>query len=475
MDANLIKKYHQELVFNYAEYPTCDHWDYNYGSSEYKNALSDWMNNNQNEEIFFYVHVPFCEELCYFCTCSKYITKDYSTVSDYLHEFLSKEIDLLFSHLESIKQTLNVKTLFFGGGSPTFFSKKDLKILVDKLRNNFDFDNLGYFTIEIDPRRVDEERLLYNHEICGANRLSFGLQDFDPDVQRRINRVQPPEIFEKILTTKVRNVYKTIAFDLLIGLPGQNVKTMEKTCDQIIELQPTIVQLSLMAYKPWIAKYQIKMLDEGPLPDFLDRREMLHVIHSKLEKAGYVRVGFECYALPDEKMTKAYNEGTAHYGAAGHQTGGRVNFVAVGSSSKSNFGDEYYSQNYYDLKSYKNSLKEKQFPILRGMKLKKDDQIRQYVTQQLRSYFRVDFKYIEKHYGIIATEYFKKEIDILQEYIDDGLLEISEDNIKLSSIGRDFSQNITNVFDAYDPPEKSFSARLKTIKKSKEKQAKLLG
>ena len=472
LDANLIKKYHQDIIYNYAEYPTCDHWSYDYNSDDYKKSLVDWLPKNKDKPIFFYVHIPFCEELCWFCTFSKFITSDYEEIKDYL-KYLYKEIDLLFNYLNENKIKLNVGIVYFGGGSPTILNREDLKNLVDRLKSLFDWSKVVNFTVEIDPRRVDEDRLLYNHKMCGANRISFGMQDFDPNVQRRVNRIQPAELFKKILTKKVREAYKTIAFDLLIGQPGQTTETMSKTCDQIIELQPTLVQLSLMAYKPWVAKHQIKMLTEGPLPDFLERKELLEVIHKKLKVAGYIRTGFECYSLPDDSMTKAFREGTAHYGASGHQTGGRVNFVAVGSSSKSNLGDDYYAQNFYDLKSYKKCLDKGEFPIFRGMKLSKDDKIRQHATQQLRSYFRIDFKQFERNFKINSKEYFGKEIEYLGEMIEDGLVVLSNDGIEMTELGRDFSQNITNVFDIYDPPTKSYNARFKTIEKAKSDQAKV--
>jgi oxygen-independent coproporphyrinogen III oxidase len=473
LDANLIKKYHQDIVYNYAEYPTCDHWSCDFNSEDHKKSLVDWLPENKDKPIFFYVHIPFCEQLCWFCTCSKSITNEYEEVKDYL-KYLYKEIDLLFDFLGENKIKLNVQTVFFGGGSPTILNREDLKGLVGKLRGLFDFSKVVNFTVESDPRRVDEDRLLYNHEVCGANRISFGMQDFDPEVQRRVNRVQPAELFKNILTKKVREVYKTIAFDLLIGQPGQTVETMSKTCDQVVELQPTLVQLSLMAYKPWVAKYQLKMLDEGPLPDFLERKELLEVIHEKLNAAGYIRTGFECYSLPDDQMTKAFRDGTAHYGASGHQTGGKVNFVAVGSSAKGNLGDDYYSQSYYDLPSYKKCLDRGALPIFRGMKLSKDDKIRQHATQQFRSYFKLDFKQFEKIFQINPKEYFNKEIEYLGEMIEDGLVVISDEGIEMTELGRDFSQNISNVFDKYDPPTKSYSERLATIKNAKLAQSKVV-
>tara|TARA_Y100001970_G_scaffold294347_1_gene451155 strand:- start:12188 stop:13633 length:1446 start_codon:yes stop_codon:yes gene_type:complete len=473
LNANLIKKYHQDLVFNYSEYPTKDHWSFKFNSDDYKNALVDWLKRNNKKPIFFYVHIPFCEQLCWFCTCSKIITKDYEKVKDYL-TYLYKEIDLLFDHLNKNNIKLNVETVFFGGGSPTILNREDLKNLVDKLKNLFDWSKVVNFTVESDPRRVDEDRLIYNHKVCGANRISFGMQDLDPNVQRRVNRIQPAELFKNILTEEVRKVYKEIAFDLLIGQPGQTVETMSNTCDQMIELRPTLVQLSLMAYKPWVAKYQIQMLAEGPLPDFLERKEILEVINQKLQKAGYIRTGFECYSLPTSPTTKAFNEGTLHYGASGHQTGGRVNFVAVGSSSMSNLGNDYYAQNFYDLNSYKKSLTKNLLPVFRGMKLSEDDKIRQHATQQLRSYFKIDYKNFMDNFKIDAKKYFSKEIEQLDEMVKDGLVVINDNEISLTYTGRDFTQNISNIFDKYDPPGKSYTERLATIQKAKAEQAKVI-
>ena len=473
LNTDLIKKYHQDLVFNYAEYPTKDHWSFDCKDNFYKNALLDWLPKNKDKKIFFYVHIPFCEQLCWFCTCSKFITKDYERVKEYLG-YLFREIDTLFNFLQKNNITLNVGSVFFGGGSPTILNREDLKSLVDKLKSLFDWSKVDFFTVESDPRRVDEERLIYNHEVCGANRISFGMQDFDEEVQRRVNRIQPSYLFDKILTPRVRKVYKEIAFDLLIGQPGQTPEGMEKTCDEILRLKPTLVQLSLMAYKPWVAKYQVQMVAEGPLPDFLERKNLLEVIHRKLKNGGYVRTGFECYSLPNSPMTKAFKEGEAHYGASGHQTGGRVNFIAVGSSSMSNLGNDYYVQNFYDLPSYKKAIDEGHLPCFRGLKLDMDDKIRQHATQQIRSYFKIDYANFKDQFKIDFKEYFNEEIKYLDEMLKDGLVIIKEDGILLTEIGQDFTQNIMNIFDKYDPPNKTYKERLETIKKSKKAQADIL-
>ena len=469
----LQRKYHQNLVFNYSEYPTLDHWDHEYRSKKYVDSLIDWFPGNNDKGIFFYVHIPFCEQLCWFCTCSKFITKQYDLVKDYLID-LHKEIDLLFNILKKNNIKLNVKTIYFGGGSPTILNKEDLKILVDKLKLNFDFNNVDEFTIETDPRRVDEERLIYNSKVCGTNRISFGMQDFDPEVQRRVNRVQPFELFDNLLTDEVRKHYKTIAFDLLVGQPGQTRETMIKTCDQIIQLKPTLIQTSLMAYKPWLNKASIRMVEDGPLPDFMERKELLDIIDQKLKKAGYVRVAFESYALPSDNIVKELKEKKVHYGAAGTQSGGRVNFVGVGTSTKGNLGDDYYHQNHYDLKAYKKCLDKGVFPIFRGMKLSKDDKIRQRATQQLRTYWEINYKEFNEMFEIDTKEYFKKEIASLKEMVEDGIVEITDETIKITELGRDLAQFITNRFDAYDPPETTYQERLAIIKNAKESQKKFL-
>ena len=211
--------------------------------------------------------------------------------------------------------------------------------------------------------------------------------------------------------------------------------------------------------------------DTSCSPDFLERKELLDVINDKLDKAGYERVAFESYALPDDPMAIEARKGQIHYGASGTQTGGRVNFVGVGSSTKGNLGDEYYSQNHYDLGTYKKFIDKNLFPVFRGMKLSNDDKIRQHATQQLRTYWKIDFSDFKKRFGIDCNKYFSKEIANLSEMETDGLVKIFNDKIEITHVGKDFAQFITNRFDPYDPPEKSYNDRLATINKAKRAQA----
>ena len=463
LSADIVKKYHQELVFNYSEYPTKNNWSYQFNDKEYKASLVDWIGRNKNEPILFYVHTPFCEQLCYFCLCSKEITKDYKHVKNYLYNYLFKEIDLLFKFLEEKKINLNVKEIYFGGGSPTYYKPEDFKALVDKMKSKFDFSNVGDFTVEIDPRRVDEEKLLYYNK-CGVNRLSFGVQEFDLEVQKRINRVQPAELFQSVLTKKVREKFNTFNFDLLVGLPGQTNESMEKTMDKVIDLKPPQIQPMLLAYKPWVRKYQIKMVKDGPLPDFFDRKELFKIVTDRLSKAGYKRAGFETYVLPDDPIDKAMKEKKAYFNSLGVQKGAATNFVAVGSSGQGVLGDEYYSQNYYSMSLYQKSLDEGKLPIYRGMKVSKDDRIRRHIMNDVRTYFKINFKEVENKFKIVFADYFKDELGSFDEHIKDGLIIISDKEFIVTELGTNFAPQIANVFDKYDPPSTTYEQRLKKIR-----------
>lgn len=464
ISADLIKKYHQDIVFNYDDYPAKDNWSYEFKSEEYKKSLVDWLENNQNEPIIFYVHTPFCEQLCYFCLCSKVITNNYESALDYLYNYLFKEIDLLFDFLKQKKLKLNVKEIYFGGGSPTFYKAEDFEKLTDKLKKCFDFNKVGDFTVEIDPRRVDEKKLLH-YSKCGVNRLSFGVQEFDLEVQKRVNRVQPAELFESLLTEKVRNKFNTFNFDLLIGLPGQTETSLKVTMDKLVKIKPPQVQPMLLAYKPWVGKQQVRMVKDGPLPDFYDRKKLFEVAIKELEAAGYKRAGFETYVLPGDPIDEAMKNKEAVYNSLGVQKGAATNFIAIGSSAKSSLGMDYYAQNYYSLNLYKECLNKGNLPIYRGTKLTKDDKIRRYLVNVIRTYFQVDYTDFKKRFDINFKEYFSDQINFLKEHEKDGLVKIFDDKIKITNEGENFAPQIANVFDKYDPPTSSYSKRLDKIKK----------
>lgn len=445
-DANLLKKYHQSLVFDYTEYPTKANWDQSFGSSKYQESLVEWIGKNPKKPILFYVHTPFCEQLCYFCLCSKEITQNYENVKKYLYDYLFKEMDMLFNLLEKNNLKLNVKEIYFGGGSPTYYKKEEFEKLTEKLKSSFDFSKVGDWTVEIDPRRVDEDKLLF-YKDCGVNRISFGVQDFDRKVQERINRIQPPELLDSLLTDKIRKSYPAFNFDLLVGLPGQTVESVSNTIDEVVKLRPTQLQTMMMHYKPNTRKYMINMLRDGPLPDFYDRKILYNLVDEKLIKAGYKRTGYESYALPGDPIEKAYNKKQTLYASLGSQKGEATNFVAVGSSAHGSLADDYYSQNFYEQNLYRKALDDNKFPIYRGIKLSDNDKIRRDVVKTLRTYFEIDFNEFEEKFKINFKEYFKDSLENLQEHSKDELVIIDKNKIKITELGNQFAPVVCNAFD----------------------------
>lgn len=451
-NANLIKKYHGNLVYDYTEYPTKGIWTEKFGHDEYKNAICDWFPKNKTAPVLFYVHTPFCEQLCNFCLCSKEITRDYEKVKDYLYNYLAKEIDLLEDHLINNKINFNFKEIYFGGGSPTYYRDEEFKFLINRLKKFINFKDLGDFTIEVDPRRVDEEKLVFYHEM-GLNRLSFGIQDFDPGVQEEINRHQPSSLLDKLMTPRIRKLFPVINFDLLIGLPRQNVNTISNTIKEVVRLKPSQLQTMYVHYKPGTRKYMIKMVRNEPMLDFFDRKAVFQKASEILIKSGYERAGFESYALPTDPLAKSMHEKKAVYNSLGTQKGAAINFIAVGSSAHGVLNEQYYFQNYYEQDLYKKALDQGKFPIYRGLKMTPDDVIRREVIRHIRTFFNIEFDFFEKKYPYKFQNYFEKELKNLKVMECDGLLNIKEKNIVLTPLGEHFSPQIANVFDIYNDQE----------------------
>ncbi len=457
-DIKLLKKYHTTLVNDYTEYPTKSHWDEGFGEDAYKKNLVKWISKNPEKKILFYVHTPFCEQLCYFCLCSKQITQDYEKVKNYLYNYLFKEIDLLKNFIEKNKIKLNVNEIYFGGGSPTYYKEEEFKNLVNKLKELFDFKNVDDFSVEIDPRRVDDKKLLFYNE-HGVNRLSFGIQDFDNAVQTEINRIQPPELVSKLLTEEVRSKFNAINFDLLIGLPAQTVSSIDKTIEKVAKLKPTQIQTMYMHYKPQTRKYMIKMLRNVQLPDFYDRKAIFSKASEKLLSSGYNRAGFESYALPNDILSKSMDQGKAYYASLGTQKGDVTNFVAVGSSAHGCLGNDVYFQNFYEQNLYMDALDNNKFPIYRGMVLSTDDKIRQLIVKTIRTYFKISFEEINEKFKINFLDYFSSELKLLKNFEKDGLLNISNKDFNLTEVGQHFSPQVANVFDKYNRLEIDFVER----------------
>ena len=446
-NVNLLKKYHNSLIFDYTEYPTKGNWKTTFSENDYVAGIADWLHKTPEESALLYVHTPYCEELCYFCLCSKEITRDYEKVKDYLYNYLVPEIRLLKEKFDSIGILPKFKEIYFGGGSPTYYREEDFKYLVEELAGLFDLKMIESWTVEIDPRRVDKERLKFYHSL-GVNRLSFGIQDFDPVVQQEINRIQPPSLVAELLDDEIRGLFPAINFDLLIGLPKQTVKGVEETMSRVVELRPTQLQTMYMHYKPDIRKYMTRMVRNGPLPDFYDRKALFLKASETLTSGGYRRAGFESYALPGDELEASIADGKAYYNSLGTQRGAARNFIALGSSAHGVFGNTYV-QNFYEMEHYRAKISEGKLPVYRGYTMSDDDIVRRQVINQLRTYFKVFFESYENILGVGFESYFAKELETLKEFENDGLVNISSTAITMTELGQHFSPQICEVFDSY--------------------------
>lgn len=449
---NLLKKYIKPLVFDYTEYPTKAFWHESNDSLTYEEALKDWLVNQEGDEnSLFYVHTPFCEQLCYFCLCSKEITSDYEKVKSYLYDVLFKEIDMLVATFKKIGKSPNFREIYFGGGSPTYYKDPEFKALRKKMELLIDFNEIDSWTVEVDPRRVDTNKLKFYHS-QGVNRLSFGIQDFDLDVQKEINRIQTPELVNNLLTDEIRKLFPVINFDLLIGLPRQTISSITKTINEVVKLKPSQLQTMYVHYKPDTRRYMTNMVKNVPLPDFYDRRAIFLKAKDDLTEFGYKRAGFESYSLNDDELTQAIEDKKAYYNSLGTQKGAANNFIAVGSSAHGSFG-RYYFQNFYERNLYTKSIEEGNFPIYRGFKLSNEDILRRDIIKTIRTYFEISFKDYEKNMTKSFIEHFKNEMILLKTAEKDGLLNINDNGFKLTDLGQHLSPHICEIFDEYNSRE----------------------
>ena len=443
-DLNLLKKYDVH-AFDYIEYPHKSFWNKKIEDKDIIDSLEKVCDSG--ESIMLYVHIPFCEQLCMFCICHRQITKDYEVAINYLKNSLFKEIDLYKNISDRVGKKFNIKEVYFGGGSPTFLREKEFILLKDKLKLITNFDDLNQFSVEIDPRRVDENKLLFYSD-QGVNKISFGIQDFDRTVQEKINRIQPASIIKNLLTDRVREKFRSINFDLLIGLPGQTKKSISDTIGETINLRPDRIALAYLAYNPDFHPHQRHMMMKELLPDFYRRKEIFIEALNKLLDSNYIRTGFEHFAVPDDDVTKSLEKRRAYYNSFGTTTGDCKNILALGRSSYSTIGENIYFQNHYNQKEYQTKLENNKIPIERGWILNKNDIIRREVIKQIRTYFDVDFKKIFNQYNI-DENYFTKEFDILKEFQNDKLLNFEKDRLKLTEEGKHFSNLVSSVFDTY--------------------------
>jgi len=425
----------------YTSYPTADRFVEAFSAADYGHALVQ-RRTGVTTPLSLYVHIPFCESLCYYCACNKIITKHHNRSASYLR-YLGREIDL---HTAQLGQGQTVTQLHLGGGTPTFLSDEELGELMAMLRRSFTLAPGGEYSIEIDPRTVDADRLAALSQL-GFNRLSFGVQDFDADVQKAVHRVQP---FEQVrdLMAQAREVgFDSINMDLIYGLPRQTPESFARTLEQVLQLRPDRIALYAYAHLPERFKPQ-RRIHSADLPGAAAKVAMLAQSLAAFSEAGYVYIGMDHFALPHDALAVAKRQGRLHRNFQGYSTQPDCDLIGLGVSAIGRIGATY-SQNAKTMEEYCDHLDQGRLPVVRGLALNRDDLARRAVIMALMCQGQVIFESIELAWLLDFRSYFSAELEQLRELADAGLVVLDESGIEVTAQGWFFVRAVAMVFDRY--------------------------
>ncbi len=440
-DEALIKRYNQSGP-RYTSYPTAVQFDEAFGLDDYKAAAQ--RSNDSGRGLSLYFHIPFCDTVCFFCACNKVWTRDRSKAAPYLQR-LFKEIELqspLFDPKRKVEQ------LHWGGGTPTFINNDEMKQLMDKTRQHFNLydDDSGEYSIEIDPREASRESVKLLRQL-GFNRMSLGVQDFDPKVQKAVNRIQTQAETFEVLEGAREAGFMSVNVDLIYGLPLQTEKGFINTLDRVLEAEPDRFSIFNYAHMPSMFPTQKKM-NEADMPSSDEKLAILQATTERLLEAGYVYIGMDHFAKPDDELAIAQRNETLYRNFQGYSTHAECDLVGMGATSISLINNTY-AQKRKGLDDYYTAIDAGELAVFRGVELSEDDELRRDVITGLISHFHLNFSKIEHQWKINFKEYFAKEIVNLQPMIEDGLISLTEDDLYVSAKGRLLIRNICMVFDAY--------------------------
>lgn len=426
----------------YTSYPTAVEFDNQFSLEDYYQQIIE--SNKAKRPLSLYFHIPFCDTVCFYCACNKIITKNRSHAVGYL-ENLHKEIALQASLFDDDRQ---VRQLHWGGGTPTFINYQQMRDLMNVTREQFNLvnDDTGEFSIEIDPREADAKTISILREI-GFNRLSIGVQDFDPEVQKAVNRIQTKEQTMNAIQAARQNGFHSISLDLIYGLPKQTAASFAETLKQIIEISPDRLSLFNYAHMPDRFKVQ-RQINENDLPSADTKLQILKQSIETLTDAGYVYIGMDHFAKPDDDLAIAQRENKLYRNFQGYSTHADCDLIGLGMTSIGSVGD-CYVQNQRTIADYATQIENNELAIFQGLTLTTDDKIRKAVINQLICHFELDVKSIEKKFKIIFADYFEHELALLDTFINDGLLYIKKSHIVVSPLGRLLIRNICMTFDRY--------------------------
>ena len=428
----------------YTSYPTADRFVEAFSQLDLHQAL-ELRSQGLSQKIrplSIYVHIPFCESLCYYCACNKIITKHHEKAEPYLR-YLVKEVEL---YTNAIGMGQSVSQLHLGGGTPTFLSDDELRELMSVLKRSFSFVAGGEYSVEVDPRTVNEQRLALLLEL-GFNRLSFGVQDFDPEVQKAVHRIQPAAQVFGLVESARKMGFESVNVDLIYGLPKQTPESFDRTLKQVNELRPDRIALYAYAHLPERFKPQRRIL-AAELPVASSKIAMLSQSMDALMAAGYVYVGMDHFALPDDALAVAKRQGRLHRNFQGYSTQPDCDLIGLGVSAIGRMGGTY-SQNAKTMEEYVDMLDHGQMPIVKGLALSRDDLIRRAWIMAIMCQGHVQYDAFNEGWLIDAKKYFAPELSQLESLQDQGLVELSDSGLKVTPMGWYFVRGVAMVFDKY--------------------------
>jgi oxygen-independent coproporphyrinogen-3 oxidase len=455
-DLAVIKKY-DKAGPRYTSYPTAPMFHTGIGPEDYEATLKRVASDDA--PLSLYIHIPFCNTVCYYCGCNKIVTKQYHRAAPYL-DLLLKEIDHVADVMGNTKRP--VTQLHFGGGTPTFMSNDQMRAIMTKLRERFNFvaKDEGEFSIEIDPRECDDDTVRVLEEI-GLNRMSMGVQDFDPIVQKAVNRIQSKEETLRVLNEARAHGFESMNIDLMYGLPHQTVETFNATLDTIIEFSPDRIALFNYAHLPHMFMPQ-RRIDEASIPSPQEKLNILEHSINKLLNAGYVFIGMDHFAKPEDELTIAQQEGKLYRNFQGYSTQADCDLIGLGVTSIGYVGGGFF-QNKKEMDAYAELVEADQFPVFRGYILSDEDHLRRQVIMRLMCDFALDYSQFESEFGIDFKAHFADGIADLAEMQADHLVDLRDDGLTVLPAGRLLIRNVAMVFDEYLQKKKEGSNFSKTI------------
>lgn len=443
IDADLIRRY-DSAGPRYTSYPTAPQFHENYTAHDYRENVRDSNGDPIPRPLSLYFHLPFCAHVCFYCACTKIITANRSRADEYTDNLI-REMQL---HAKLFDQDRYVSQIHWGGGTPTYLRAELMTRLMDEIRRNFrlEDDTSDEYSIEIDPREAKPETIGLLRQL-GFNRISVGVQDFDPLVQTAVNRLQSYEETAAIIHAARDWGYRSVSVDLIYGLPFQNVTSFTRTLDKILELAPDRIAAFNYAHLPHRFKSQ-RHIKEDTLPSAKEKLALFKQTIEYLTSAGYVYIGMDHFALPNDDLAVAQHNGVLHRNFQGYTAHGDCDIVGMGMSAIGTMGDSYY-QNVRAIDTYYKYLTENRMPVFRGFQLNPEDLLRRDIIMSLICNFSVNIRDLERKYGFRFHDFFKHEMRQLNTMQDDGIVALRDDSITITPLGRLLVRNVCMVFDAY--------------------------